>query len=94
MVRVRGRISNPDRPRLSVFRSNKGIYAQVIDDGKTLVFAKGSKNLAGASDVGKKIASLASSKGIKKVVFDRGSYKYHGRIKALANAAREGGLNF
>lgn len=93
-ARVRARIANPDRPRLSVFRSNKGIYAQVIDDGKTLAFAKGSKNLAGASDVGNKIAQLAVKKGVKNVVFDRGPYKYHGRVKALAQAAKEGGLNF
>ena len=95
------------RARLSVFRSSKHIYAQLIDDakGKTLVAAsslektmrEGAKtgaNIAAAKAVGKLIAERAKEKGIKDVVFDRGGYLYHGRIKALADAAREGGLNF
>jgi large subunit ribosomal protein L18 len=93
------------RPRLSVFRSGRHIYAQLIDDnaGATLAAAssaekegKGAKswNLAAASSVGKKIAERALAKGIKQVVFDRGGYIYHGRVKALAEAAREGGLEF
>jgi len=93
------------RPRLSVFRSGKHIYAQVIDDagGATLASAssneKGEKaaksyNVAAAAGVGKKIAERAIAKGVKHVVFDRGGYIYHGRIKALADAAREGGLDF
>jgi large subunit ribosomal protein L18 len=75
------------RPRLSVFRSSMHIYAQIIDDvnGATV---------AAATEVGKLIASRATAKGIKVVVFDRGGYMYHGRIKALADAAREGGLAF
>jgi large subunit ribosomal protein L18 len=95
----------PERPRLSVFRSNKDIYAQIIDDasGVTLVAAssreKGSKkakeNKVDASkNVGKQIAEKAVSAGIKSVVFDRGGYLYHGRVKALAEGAREGGLQF
>ncbi|HEV2562758.1 MAG TPA: 50S ribosomal protein L18 [Rhizomicrobium sp.] len=93
------------RPRLSVFRSGRHIYAQVIDDraGSTLAAAstnekegKGPKswNVDAASSVGKKIAERALAKGVTKVVFDRGGYIYHGRIKALADAAREGGLEF
>jgi large subunit ribosomal protein L18 len=95
------------RARLSVFRSSKHIYAQVIDDvkGKTLVSAssiektmrdggKTGANVAAAKAVGKLIAERAKEKGIKDVVFDRGGYLYHGRVKALADAAREGGLNF
>ena len=95
------------RPRLSVFRSSKHIYAQIIDDvkGTTLVAAsslekpmrEGAKtgaNISAAKEVGKLIAERAKEKGIKDVVFDRGGYLYHGRIKALADAAREGGLNF
>ena len=92
------------RPRLTVFRSNKNIYAQVIDDaqGVTLVAAssvesagpdKGSDKAA-AEAVGKLIATRAKEKGVTEVVFDRGSYLYHGRVKALADAAREAGLNF
>lgn len=95
----------PDRPRLTVFRSNTNIYAQVIDDlaGKTLVsvssldaglkVAKGG-NCEAATAVGKELAKQASAQGIKKVVFDRNGYKYHGRIRSLADAAREGGLAF
>jgi large subunit ribosomal protein L18 len=92
------------RPRLSVFRSLGNISAQLIDDmgGKTLVavgtVGKGFKNyggnIAAAKAVGKQIAEKAAAKGIKKVVFDRGGYLYHGRVKALADAAREGGLQF
>ena len=95
------------RARLSVFRSSKHIYAQLIDDvkGTTMVAAsslektmrEGAKtgaNIAAAKAVGKLIAERAKEKGIKDVVFDRGGYLYHGRINALADAAREGGLNF
>ena len=96
-----------ERPRLAVFRSLNHMYAQIIDDiqGKTLVAAstlekgvigdsKGSGNLAAAKLVGKSIAERAKAKGIASVVFDRGGYIYHGRIKALADAARESGLRF
>jgi large subunit ribosomal protein L18 len=93
-----------ERPRLAVFRSVAHIYAQVIDDaeGKTLVSAssvdKGAKtnggNVAAAKKIGKLVAQRAKEKGISKVVFDRGGYHYHGRIKALADAAREAGLEF
>jgi large subunit ribosomal protein L18 len=95
------------RARLSVFRSSKYIYAQLIDDakGETLVTAsslekttrEGAKtgaNIEAAKGVGKLLAERAKEKGIKDVVFDRGGYLYHGRVKALADAAREGGLNF
>ena len=89
------------RPRLSVFRSSKNIYAQVIDDasGTTVAEASSIKDAKGsdkaaAERVGKLVAERAIEKGVKDVVFDRGSYLYHGRIKALADAAREAGLNF
>jgi large subunit ribosomal protein L18 len=95
------------RPRLSVFRSSKNIYAQVIDDAKGATVACAStldKDLKGklkkgtdraaAAEVGKLIAQRAIAAGIKQVVFDRGGYLYHGRVKALADAAREGGLDF
>ena len=93
------------RPRLSVYRSNQNIYAQVIDDvnGVTLASAssldeslkgKAGGNVAAAGEVGKMVAERATKAGIKEVVFDRGSYIYHGRVKALADAAREGGLSF
>ena len=93
------------RPRLSVFRSSKHIYAQVIDDtkGETLVAAssmekdvrgKTGANVEAAKAVGKRVAERAVAKGVKEVQFDRGSYLYHGRVKALADAAREGGLKF
>ena len=93
------------RPRLAVFRSLLHIYAQVIDDtkGETLVAASSSEkssgvsnggNVAGAKEIGKMVAERAKGKGIHKVVFDRGGYLYHGRIKALADAAREAGLEF
>jgi len=95
-----------ERPRLSVYRSLNHVYVQVVDDlhGKTLAAAsttEGGKkqartggNLAAAKDVGKRIAERAKEKGITKVVFDRGGYLYHGRVKALADAAREAGLQF
>ncbi len=96
-----------DRPRLSVFRSGKQIYAQVIDDiqGRTVAAAstldkdlksklKSGANVEAAAEVGKLIAERASKAGVKQVVFDRGGYIYHGRIRALADAAREGGLEF
>jgi large subunit ribosomal protein L18 len=95
------------RPRLSVFRSSKHIYAQVIDDvpGQTLAAAssmekttrdggKTGANIDAAKAVGKLLATRAVEKGVKEVVFDRGRYLYHGRVKALADAAREGGLSF
>ncbi len=95
------------RPRLSVFRSSKQIYAQIIDDeqGVTVVAAssmekanrdslKSGANIDAAKVVGKLLAERAVSKGIKAVVFDRGAYMYHGRVKALADGAREGGLDF
>ena len=92
------------RPRLSVHRSDKNIFAQVIDDanGVTIVAAsslengkgKYGSNQAAATAVGKLVAERAIAKGVKDVVFDRGSYIYHGRVKALAEAAREAGLNF
>jgi large subunit ribosomal protein L18 len=93
-----------ERPRLNVYRSLNHIYVQVIDDlhGKTLVAASSAEgegkktggNVAAAKSVGKAIAERAKAKGITKVVFDRGGYIYHGRVKALADAAREGGLQF
>ncbi|AFR26490.1 50S ribosomal protein L18 [Bartonella quintana] len=108
-LRVRRRIKmvSHDRPRLSVYRSNQNIYAQIIDDsrGCTLVSASTlegdlKKSLKSGSDkqaafaVGKLIAERAKKAGVNEVVFDRGAYVYHGRVKALAEAAREGGLNF
>ena len=101
-TRIRGKIAGTaERPRMSVFRSNKGIYVQVIDDlaGVTLAAAS-SKGLEGgtktevAAKVGKEIAKKAQEKGITEVVFDRNGYLYHGRVKSLADAAREGGLKF
>jgi large subunit ribosomal protein L18 len=92
-----------ERPRLNVYRSLNHIYAQVIDDqkGETLVSAstlalkvKTGGNVAAAREIGKAVAELAVKQGIKKVVFDRGGFLYHGRIKALAEAAREAGLEF
>ena len=95
------------RPRLSVFRSSKHIYAQVIDDAKGETVAAASSvekslreglktgaNVDAAKAVGKAVAERAAAKGVKDVVFDRGAYLYHGRVKALAEAAREGGLSF
>ena len=102
--RIRSRVAGtPERPRLAVFRSVKHIYAQVIDDtkGHTVVAAgsterdsKNGGNVAGAKEIGKLVAERAKDKGIKAVVFDRGGYQYHGRVKALAEAAREAGLEF
>src|SRR5205085_4467614 len=103
--RIRRKLSGtPQRPRLAVFRSVAHIYAQVIDDtaGQTLVSAssvdKAGKtkggNVAAAKTIGKLVAERAREKGIKSVVFDRGGYVYHGRVKALADAAREAGLEF
>jgi large subunit ribosomal protein L18 len=91
-IRVRGKIKASGWPRLSVFRSNKFLYAQVIDDAKgvTLASAKGKV----AAEVGKTVAEKAIKAGVTKVVFDRGVYNYHGRVKALAEAAREEGLKF
>jgi large subunit ribosomal protein L18 len=102
--RIRERLAGTaERPRLNVYRSLNHIYVQVIDDqaGETIVSAstlsakvKTGGNVAAAKEVGKLIAERAKEKGIKKVVFDRGGYLYHGRIKALADAAREAGLEF
>jgi large subunit ribosomal protein L18 len=96
-----------ERPRLNIYRSLNHIYAQLINDGtgQTIVFASSSEgmkadkkktggNVAAAKEVGKRIAERAKEKGITKVVFDRGGYLYHGRVKALADAAREAGLQF
>ena len=103
--RVRGKIrGTAERPRLVVFRSNRGIFAQLVDDdsGRTLAGAswtglpksfKGDKS-AQAAEVGKTLAAAAKQAGIEAVVFDRGGYLYHGRVKALADGAREGGLSF
>ena len=104
-VRVRGKISGtPERPRLNVFRSNANIYAQIIDDvnGVTLVaantlekeFEGATGNIEAAKKVGAILAERAKAKGIEDVVFDRGGYIYHGRVAALAEGAREGGLKF
>ena len=103
--RVRSKISGtPDRPRLNVFRSEKHIYAQVIDDTRGVTLCSASSvekdfdgrgsNKEAAAKVGKKVAERAKEKGIETVVFDRGGYIYHGRVKELAEAAREGGLTF
>lgn len=101
--RIRKKVSGvADKPRLSVFRSNKEIYCQLIDDvnGVTLASAssKGMKvagtKIAVAAEVGKLLASKATAAGISNVVFDRGGYLYHGRVKSLADGAREGGLIF
>lgn len=103
--RVRGKITGTsDRPRLDVFRSNSNIYAQIIDDvnGVTLcsastvekTFSGNGGNKEAAREVGKMIAKKAADKGISNVVFDRGGYIFHGRVKELADGAREGGLNF
>lgn len=102
--RTRGTVQGtPERPRLTVFRSNKGIYAQVIDDqaGATVISASsrevkesGLKQTQVAEKVGELLAGKAKEKNIEKVVFDRGGYLYHGRVKALADGARKGGLIF
>ena len=99
---IRNRIQGTtERPRLSVYKSNKAIYAQIIDDskGQTLSASSsaelGSKlNIDASTEVGKKIAEKASAAGIKEVVFDRNGYLYHGKVKALAQGARDGGLKF
>jgi large subunit ribosomal protein L18 len=103
--RVRGKVSGTaERPRLVVFRSNRGIEAQLVDDesGRTLAAAshlglkksfKGAKS-AQAAEVGRSLAAAAKEAGIEACVFDRGGYLYHGRVKALADGAREGGLKF
>ena len=104
-VRVRGKISGtPECPRLNVFRSNANIYAQLIDDvnGVTLAAAASNEkdfgmyggNIEAAKKVGLMVAERAKAKGIEEVVFDRGGYVYHGRVQALADAARDGGLKF
>ena len=107
-MKIRNRFSGtPEFPRLAVFRSNNHMYAQVIDDtvGKTLVSAstlqkdvkanlEKTNNVEAAAYLGKVIAERALEKGVKDVVFDRGGFVYHGKIKALADAAREAGLNF
>lgn len=107
-LRVRSKIKGtPERPRLAVYRSERHIYAQIIDDvsGRTIVSAstvdkelreKLAKtwNKEAAKEVGKLIAKRAAEKGIKRIVFDRGGFKFHGRIKSLADAAREAGLEF
>jgi large subunit ribosomal protein L18 len=103
--RIRGKVAGTaERPRLAVFRSNKGIFAQLVDDesGRTIAGAswlgvkksfKGTKTEQ-ATEVGKALAEVAKKAGIDSVVFDRGGYLYHGRVKALADGAREGGLQF
>ncbi len=105
-TRIRRKVrGSGERPRLAIFRSVSNIYAQVIDDkqGRTLVAAssiekepalKSGGNIAGAKAIGKLIAERAQAAGLKQVVFDRGGYLYHGRVKALADAAREAGLEF
>lgn len=103
-ARVRNKISGtPECPRLNVFRSSSHIYAQIIDDVKGVTLASASSlnmklenggNIEAATKVGTEIAKIAADKKIEKVVFDRGGYIYHGRVKALAEAAREAGLKF
>ena len=105
--RVRNKLRTGTRPRLSVFRSNKHIYVQIIDDqqGKTLVSASTAETTQKSADssgstteaataIGKLVAERALEQGIKQVAFDRGIYRYHGRVQALADAAREAGLDF
>ena len=105
-VRIRRKVQGTaERPRLNVFRSLNHVYVQLIDDakGETLLSVSSSGknspfktggNLAAAKEIGKLVAEQAQQKGFKKVVFDRGGYLYHGRVKALADAAREAGLEF
>lgn len=104
-TRVRKRVRGTgDRPRLAVFRSNRYIYAQIIDDsaGRTLASASSQEtdlrsstlNISTAAKVGELLAGRAKDAGVSTVVFDRGGYKYHGKVKALADAARESGLEF
>jgi large subunit ribosomal protein L18 len=102
--RVRGKVAGTaERPRLVVYRSNRGIFAQLVDDetGRTLASASWTKTAPSApnkteqaTEVGKALAAAAKSAGIDRCVFDRGGYLYHGRVKALAEGAREGGLQF
>src|SRR3954454_18045665 len=102
--RVRAKVTgSAERPRISVFRSNRGVYAQLIDDdaGRTLAAVnwtesdlRGLKPLEQASKAGQILAERAKSAGVETAVFDRGGYQYHGRVKALAEGAREGGLRF
>lgn len=104
--RIRSKISgSAERPRLAVYRSLNHIYAQLVDDGKRETLASASTteaawkgrtggNIAAAKEIGKLIADRAKEKGIKQVVFDRGGYIYHGRVRSLAEAAREAGLEF
>lgn len=102
--RIRGKVNGtPERPRLSVFRSNKYIYAQVIDDarGHTLAYASsredgldGGSRMAQSKSVGQRLAERAKAAGVGGVIFDRGGYRYHGNVRALAEGAREGGLQF
>lgn len=106
-TRMRLRRNPEGRPRLSIFRSSKHIYCQIIDDRKQVTLAAASSldgelrvklktgaDKTAAGEVGKALAERALAKGIKTVVFDRGGYRFHGRVKALADAAREGGLSF
>lgn len=104
-ARIRKKVQgNAERPRLAVFRSGRHIYAQIIDDGKGVTIAsastaqmeigKGVKKVDAAKQVGQELAKLALAKKVKDVVFDRSGYVYHGRIKAVADGARESGLNF
>ncbi len=104
-IRIRKKVQGTtERPRLSVFRSHKYIYAQVIDDtlGKTLAASSSAlkslspegNKVAAAKAVGESVAKACLDKGIERVVFDRGGYRYHGRVQALADAARKAGLNF
>jgi large subunit ribosomal protein L18 len=102
--RVRGKVSGTaERPRLAVYRSNRGIFAQLVDDGTGRTLASASwlaletqpgNKTAQAAEVGKALAAAAAKAGVATCVFDRGGYLYHGRVKALAEAAREGGLQF
>ena len=103
-ARIRAKLAGtPERPRLSVHRSLTNIYAQLVDDQNGVTLASASSlalkikqggNIAAAKEIGKAVAEAGQAKGIKKVVFDRGGFLYHGRIKALADAAREAGLDF
>ena len=102
--RVRAKVhGSAERPRISVFRSNRGVFAQLVDDdaGKTIAAVqwteadlRGLKPMEQATEAGKLLASRAKAAGIDTAVFDRGGYQYHGRVKALAEGAREGGLKF
>lgn len=96
--RVRAKIHGTDRrPRLAVFRSNRSLYAQLIDDVKRITLASGkadSKNMSSAQKLGKLLADKFKKLGVGNIVFDRGGYKYHGSIRALADALRQGGIKF